>query len=292
MESQMATDSFTLVSAQGSEIQSLLLIKALLNLDGGMNFDIVVPFVGLIPIDPIADLQPEIVYALAIKNRPLQKLNQFRLLAAQKFADAAKGSMYPSLTLGASLGTNYSNLKNNRRVISSVINGVDTVAVVSGSNIPVVVPVFDTRYSYFASNYGTQVSDNFNNGVGFSITVPIFNGRSARTNWEKQKLTVQNLVLQQDLDNMNLKQDIYKAYTDAMTALQKFNASSRALSAAQKAYDFSKKRYEVGLLNTIDLLISQNNVFTATINRLSGQYDYVFKMKVLEFYKGEGLKLE
>jgi outer membrane protein len=90
---------------------------------------------------------------------------------------------------------------------------------------------------------------------------------------------------------MTLKQDIYKAYTDAMTALQKFNTSSRALVAAQKAYDFSQKRYEVGLLNTIDLLISLNNLFTSTINRLSAQYDYVFKMKVLEFYKGEGLKL-
>ena len=291
MESQLATDSFTLVSAQGTEIQSLLLIKSLLNLDAGASFDIVVPPVGLIPIDPISELQPEFVYALAIKNLPQQRVNQFRLLAARKFADAAKGSMYPSVALGASLGTNYSNLKNNRRLISSTINGVDTIAVVSGSNIPVVVPVFDSKYSFFSSAYGTQVSDNFNNGVGLSITVPIFNGRSARTNWEKQKLNVQGLLLQQELDNMNLKQDIYKAYTDAMTALQKFNTSSRALVAAQKAYDFSQKRYEVGLLNTIDLLISQNTLFTSTINRLSAQYDYVFKMKVLEFYKGEGLKL-
>lgn len=291
MESQLATDSFTLVSAQGAEIQSLLLIKALLNLDAGASFDILVPTVGLIPIDPIAELQPEFVYQLAIKNLPQQRVNQLRLIAARKFADAAKGSMYPSIALGASLGTNYSNVKNNRRVISSVINGVDTVAVVSGSNIPVVVPTFDTKYSFFSSAYGTQISDNFNNRVGLSITVPIFNGRSARTNWEKQKLNVQSLLLQQDLDNMNLKQDIYKAYTDAMTALQKFNTSSRALIAAQKAYDFSQKRYEVGLLNTIDLLISQNTLFTSTINRLSAQYDYVFKMKVLEFYKGQGLKL-
>ena len=291
MESQLATDSFTLVSAQGTEIQSMLLIKSLLNLDAGAPFDIAVPPVGLIPIDPISELQPEFVYALAIKNLPQQKVNQLRLLAAQKFADAAKGSLYPSIALGASLGTNYSNLKNNRRLISSTINGVDTIAVVSGSNIPVVVPVFNTKYSFYSSAYGTQVSDNFNNGVGLGITVPIFNGRSARTNWEKQKLNVQGLLLQQELDNMNLKQDIYKAYTDAMTALQKFNTSSRALIASQKAYDFSQKRYEVGLLNTIDLLISQNNLFTATINRLSAQYDYIFKMKVLEFYKGQGLKL-
>jgi outer membrane protein len=294
MESQLATDSFTLVSAQGTEIQSLLLIKALLNLDAGVPFDIVVPPVGLIPIDPIAELQPEFVYALAIKNLPQQRVNQLRLQAAQKFADASKGALYPSIGMGASIGTNYSNLKNNRgALLSATPTGkVDTVAIVSGSGTPVVVPVIDQKYAFFANPYGTQIGDNFNNGIGLSISVPIFNGRSARTNWEKQKLNVQSLSLQQDLDNATLKQDIYKAYTDAMTALQKFNTSSRALDAAQKAYDFSQKRYEVGLLNTIDLLISQNNLFTARINRLSAQYDYVFKMKVLEFYKGEGLKLE
>jgi outer membrane protein len=47
----------------------------------------------------------------------------------------------------------------------------------------------------------------------------------------------------------------------------------------------------VGMLNTVDLLINQNNYFNAKINLLSSQYDYVFKMKVLEFYKGMGIKL-
>ena len=291
LESQLAADSFTLISAIGGETQSLLLVKSILNLDAGMPFDVIAPPIERIPVDPIAELQPELVYQLAIKNLPQQRVNQLRLLAAQKFADAAKGAMYPSIGLGASLGTNYSNSKNNRKLISSTANGVDTIAFVSGSNTPVYVPVFDTRYNFFANPYGTQFSDNFNNGVGISISVPIFNGRSARINWEKQKLNVKNLGLQEELDNSSLKQNIYQAYSDAMTALQKFNSSTKALELAQKAYDYSQKRYGVGLLNTIDLIIGQNNLFTATINRLSAQYEYVFKMKVLEFYKGEGLKL-
>ena len=76
-----------------------------------------------------------------------------------------------------------------------------------------------------------------------------------------------------------------------MSALQKFNASSKAVEAAEKAYDFSQKRYNAELLNTIDLIISQNSLFRARIDKLSAQYDYVFKMKVLEFYKGQGIKL-
>jgi outer membrane protein len=175
--------------------------------------------------------------------------------------------------------------------VVSVTPKNDTIAFVTGSNTPVYIPGFDTKYSFFATPYGNQLSDNFSNGVGISISVPIFNGNSARINWQKQKLNVKSLTLQQELDNMTLKQDIYTAYTDAMTALQKFNASTKAVETAERAYDFSQKRYNAELLNTIDLIISQNNLFRARIERLSSQYDYVFKMKVLEFYKGQGIKL-
>jgi outer membrane protein len=288
LEAQLATDSFTLISATGTEIQSLLLIKSLLNVDAAVAFDVADPPIELIPIDPIAELLPESVYQLALKNLPQQRANQLRLLAAQKFADAAKGAMYPNISIGGSLNTNYSDAKNNASRFL-IPGAVDTIAVVSGSLAPVVVP--KTGAVFFADPYYTQITDNFNSRIGLNLSVPIFNGRSARTTWEKQKLTVKNLALQQELDNSSLKQDIYKAYTDAMTALQKFNSSTKAIEAAQKAYDFSSKRYGVGLLNTIDLIISQNNLFRAKIDRLSAQYDYVFKMKVLEFYKGQGLKL-
>jgi outer membrane protein len=73
--------------------------------------------------------------------------------------------------------------------------------------------------------------------------------------------------------------------------MQKFNAATKSVASAQKAFDFAQKRYDVGLLNTIDLLTNQNNLFRAKIDRLSAQFDYVFKMKLLEFYKGQGLKL-
>lgn len=293
LEAQLAADSSALITAQTTEMQSLLLLKSMLNVDAGMPFDIATPPVELIPIEPISELQPEAVYQLAVQNLPQQQVNKYRLEAAKKYQEAARGSMYPSISLGASLGSNYSTLKNNQQLLNpgALPIGVDTVAAVSGSNAPVIVPKYDYNYRIYALPYGTQLSDNFSNSIGMSLTVPIFNGRSARTNWEKQKLNVRSLSLQQDLDNMTLKQDIYTAYTDAITSMQKFNAAQKRVAAAQKAFDFAQKRYDVGLLNTIDLITNQNNLFRAKIDRLSSQYDYVFKMKLLEFYKGQGLKL-
>jgi outer membrane protein len=291
LEAQLATDSSTLITAEGTEIQSLLLLKSILQLDAGVAFDVDAPPVDMIPVEPIGELQPEAVYQLAIKNLPQQQVNKFRLEAARKYSDAAKGNMYPTFSLGASLGSNYSSAKNPGEPIRTPTGALDTVAHVYPTNQQVVVPKYNTINTSFSSPYGTQLSDNFSNRIGVSVNVPIFNGRQARTNWQKQKLQVQNLSLQQDLDNMTLKQDIYKAYTDAITSLQKFNASTKSVAAAQKAYDFAQKRYDVGLLNTIDLLTNQNNLFRARIDRLSAQFDYVFKMKLLEFYRGQGLKL-
>ena len=74
-------------------------------------------------------------------------------------------------------------------------------------------------------------------------------------------------------------------------SMQKFNADKKSVQAAEKAYDFASKRYELNLLSTYDLIISQNNVQRTRIQALYSQYDYVFKMKLLEFYKGQGIKL-
>lgn len=291
LQAQLAKDSTTYISAVGTHDQSLLLLKSLLNIDPANELEIVTPPVDLIPIDPIATLQPDIVYQSALANLPQQKISKLRLESAKKFAAAEKGYLYPAISFGASLSSNYSNSKYNPRLVSVTPVGVDTIGTVSGTNTPVVAPSYKTSYQYYANPYATQLSDNFSNGLGINISIPIFNGRSARTNWEKQKLTVRNLELQKELDSLSLKQDIYKAYSDAMTALQSFNSATSAVESAQKAFDIAEKRYDVGLLSTIDLITNQNNLFSAKINRLSAQYSYVFKMKVLEFYKGQGIKL-
>lgn len=90
---------------------------------------------------------------------------------------------------------------------------------------------------------------------------------------------------------MQLKQDIYKAYVDATSALQQYNANKKAVEANQTAYEFARKRYDQGLLSTYDLLNSQIALQTALNQMVLTQYDYVFKMKLLEFYRGQGLSL-
>lgn len=290
LESQLAQDSASLITAQTTAGQFLLQLKALLNLDPALSFDIVTPPVDQIPVESLADLQPEFVYSLATQTMPQQKEDNLNVAASRKYAEAARAAMYPTFTAFGSLGSTY----NNR---SKKVTGVNLFSPPIG-----LVTVNGTQYTVFPSTpfeqpvvspfpYFDQLSQNFRQSIGLGVSVPIFNGGLLRSNWRKAKLSIEQAELVQEQNSFTLKQDIYTAYSDAVAALQKFTAGKKAVESAQKAYDFAVKRYELGLLSTYELMNTQTTLALAKSNLVYAQYDYIFKIKLLEFYKGQGLKL-
>ncbi|MBN8687089.1 MAG: TolC family protein [Chitinophagales bacterium] len=296
LEAQLSRDSSSLITAQASAVQFMLQLKSLLNLDAAKDFDIVTPPVSLIPVDPIADLLPEAVYASAIKFMPQQKINDLRIQAAQKNVAVAKAGLYPSISAFGNLSTSAIYFK--RAIYNQVLSGYTNSgarADVNGTYYAVEVPNYTegstiVRY-YKPGSIPKQFNTNFGQSVGVGISVPIFNGKAAQTSWSRSKVSLQLQELQKEQGDLQLKQDIYKAYNDATAALQKFNADVKAQQTAEKAYSYASKRYEQNLLSAYDLVTSQTNLQRAKIQALYSQYDYVFKMKLLEFYKGQGLKL-
>lgn len=123
------------------------------------------------------------------------------------------------------------------------------------------------------------------------MNIPIFNGWQQRTAVAKAKATIQNQELTRDLNRQKLKQDIYTAHANAVAALQKFHSTTTGVMAAQKAYDFATKRFNLGLMNTIDYITTQSKLYQAQTNRVIAQYDYIFKMKLLEFYRDQKISL-
>ena len=297
LEAQLANDSANLISATGNVTQAKYVLKSYMNLDAGTPFEIEEPPVDQIPLEPIGELQPESVYALALANLPQQKANVFNLKAAEKNALAAKGALYPTISAFGNLGTNYGYFRT--PTYAQIPGGYAPSGLVvpdgSGGFIDVQKPLFTNggKNGYITSDaFGTQFSNNFGQAVGINISVPIFNGWQSKANYKRSKLNIRTLEYQRDLDNQTLKQNIYQAYNAATVALEKFTSSSKAVESAQKSYDFSTKRYNVGMLSTLEQITNQNNLFRAKLQYVLNQFDYVFKMKVLEYYKGQGLKLE
>ncbi|HEV3413826.1 MAG TPA: TolC family protein [Puia sp.] len=288
LESQVAQDSSTYISDKSNTIQALLTLKAYMALDASAPFEVDTPPVDQIPVEPLADLQPDAVYALALTHQPLQKFDALNIQSYQELVRAAKGAMYPTVSLGGSLTSYYLNTPQATYVPYTII---DTVGHVVGTNAPVVgegqgYNILNSKVGYFK-----QLNQYFSQSVGFTVNIPIFNQGVLRTNYNKSKLNLQYQELTRDQDNLTLKNNIYQAYALAVAALEKFEAQKITLAQTQKSFDYAQKRYNIGMSNTIDYLTNQNNYFNARVNLLYDQYDYVFKMKVLEYYKGMGIRL-
>lgn len=259
LQAQAATDSANVIQARSSYRQAVIQLKALLNLPQDTTFVLIMPPVDAIPMDPLAELDPKVVYNLALTNQPAQKINTFRLQQAAAQLKSARGSMYPSVFAQGGLNTSF----------------------VNSSITP----------SQFKSPYFTQLNNNFGQNIGVGISFNIFNQYQARSQWNRAKVQVNQYQIQQQQDNASLQSDIFNAYELAVTAFQKYNASVRTVEVSERALELANKRNTAGLLNILDLITTQNNLQRARIEMVRNRYDYIFKMKVLEFYKGNGIKL-
>jgi outer membrane protein len=297
LEGQFALDSSSYITAVNNADQELLNLKQLLNIDAAQPFDIATPPVDQIPVEPLLQMQPETVFEIAMKYQPAQKMNELRIKSLEAFLKSNRANMFPTISLGGSLGTNFSSP--NKTIIDGKITGFTpngSIVNVNGAEYPILDPQVQLTQGKVSfgdrwTGWGTQVNNNFRQSFGLSISVPINAAGQARFNYARSKLNLKSAQITKSLADQTLKNDIYKAYYSASAAWQKFNASKVSVATMQKTYDFAVKRYELGLLNSIDLLISQNNLTRAKLDLAAAQFDYVFKMKVLEFYKGQGLTL-
>ncbi len=297
LEVQFATDTAAVITAQETYDINNLQLKAILNLDAAAPFDLDTPPVETIPLEPITSLQPDIVYSIAVGTFPQQKMNDLRISAAMKNVAYNHGRMFPTLSAYGALGDNFFN---DLRHVDFVpfVSATSGYALNTNTNdqyqifVPNVNTVYSSQPFYKAfQGYGNQLSNNFGQQVGLQLNIPIFNGNTARINYKKAELNVITAKLTKDNDLLTLKQGVYQAYYNAVASMQKFEANKKAVTVAEKSFDLANKRYDIGMLNTIDYLTNQNNLFTARINVLIAQYDFVFRMKVLEYYKGLGIKL-
>lgn len=291
LEAQLARDSANFVQADVNATNNLLNLKALLNYDMAANFEVATPPIDQIPMESLADLQPEAVYNLALAKQPLQQANALRIKSYEYYVKAQRGALYPTLSFFGQLGTNFNN-QGTRVIGSTTVNPPIGKVSIGGVDYSVFNPQPFTVPESGKNPYFNQLNQNFSQSVGLSLSIPIFNAWQARGGLERTKLQLENFQLIAEQDNLTLKQNIYLAYAGVVAALQKFNANRSTVLNAEKVYDFAQKRYAQGLLNTFDLITSQNNLTRARLDEVLTHYDYVFRMKVLEFYKGEGIKLQ
>lgn len=286
LESQVATDSANLISAISNYNSSILDLKALLNLDFAQPFKLQAPDVKVDDQVKVSAMVPEEIYAEAQKHFGSIKGAQYRLTAAQKGWWAARGGLLPQLSVGAQLGTSYASTY---QQLSYVPSGtVDTVGFTTAGDYVVRPGVSAVGTDV---PFGKQLNNNFRQTVSLNLNIPLFNAWQAQYNTRQAKINIASQELNITQVELTLKQNVYKAYNDARSSIQKYYAALHAAEAAERAQDFAKKRYDLGLTSAVDYLITQNTQYSAEANLVSAKYDLIFKLKVIDYYLGKELKL-
>lgn len=259
IEAQAAREELQLITLQNQLAISLLTLAQLLELPSADSFKIVIPEIA---VDPVAfESNPDSIYSVAEKIRPEILGAEYKLRGAEYDLAIAKGGRSPQLSVGASWNTAYSD------------NRIDLV----------------TLKPY---NFGTQLDINRNGAVGFSLNIPILNGWMVNTQIKNSRLGIENSRYELENTKKQLYKNIQQAYTDATGALKRYYSSQKAVSSMEEAYRYAEQKLNVGLVTAVDYNQSKTQLLNAQSEMAQAKYEYVFKSKVLEFYKGIPLTLQ
>lgn len=265
VEAQVANNVLQVVNAENSLNSALLTLRQLLNLRSQDDFKISRPTVDM-PLDDPTAMRVAMIYDEAIQTWPAVLARETRLESAEKGMSIATASLTPTLSGSGSVSSLFSSASS-----YGFFNTQDTS--LWGEKIP----------------YGTQLDQNLSYGFGLSLSIPIFNGLAARNGLHQSRLNRLNNELQlQDTKNQ-LYSSVQQAYNDAISAYKTYLASDETVRATELAFSYAQQRYNVGVMNALDFNTAKNNLSRVQSERLRAKYDYIFRAKVLDFYRGKPL---
>ncbi len=288
LEAQYAAEELNLVNAENQLYISLLNLQQMLDLPVDTAFDVEIPELPDPDADPLVINALE-VYRIAELEMPEIKSAELNRESSAKGLLIAKGGRSPQLYLSANFNSGFSDIRETVTGLSDPVqipigitqNTMEPVVTINPQQIPTY-----GKYPFFE-----QIRDNTSAGVGLGLSIPIFNGWQVNTNVANARIMLRNADLELQSRKLELYASIQQAYADAVAALKKFNASQQALVSMEESFKYTEKKFEVGLVNTVDYNISKNQLTATQSDLLQAKYDFIFRIKILNFYKGEPITL-
>lgn len=283
IKAQLANEEVNVTTADNNYQIAILTLMQLMNLDTLGNFSVSKPNVE-VQGDQLLNSNVQAIYEIALKNQPSIKSSEYSIMSAEKTLKASKGRVSPTISLNGSLGTGTSGLA--KDIVGVNFTGYQLSGITNkGDSVYSPVTEIKTRQTPFAD----QFKNNVNKSVGLTLTVPLFNGLQTYSSIQTAKISALNARLTQDIAKQNLYKTIAQAYANAKAALNKYNATKASVEAASESFKYAQGKLNAGAISAFDFNSAKNRLFIAESNLLQSKYDYVFKLKVLDYYQGKPL---
>lgn len=246
--SLVAQDEMTAVKADGDYQLALLDLSQLLELSSPDSLSVAQPdtFALVAPLPT-----PDEVYNDALTNKATIRAAQVRAESAERRISTAKGAYSPTLSLSAGIGTGY--------------------YAVAGQE---------------GDSFGDQFSNNMDKSISLSLSIPIFNRFASRNNIRSAKMSYSSSLIDLESARKTLYKEIQQAYYNAVAARSTYQSSVTAAESADAAFRLADAKYAAGLFSATDYAEARTNRLTALANRIQYKYDLIFRVKILDFYRG------
>lgn len=287
LDATVAGNEVTVVQQENALALSILQLKQALRIPASEGFDAEVP--QLEPEDLIVDQSRDEIFDIARKTMPEIRASQLRIQSTRYGVRAAKGSLYPRLSLNGQVNTNFSSAQESVFYGDNTFTTIPTGATVNGD--PTQLVVVQRENGIYRNTYGfrDQFQDNIYKTLGFSLSIPIFNGYSTRASIRRSVIQHRQAEITANETEQTLRQSVETAYNDALSSSKTYNASLRQVQAREEAYRMMDQRLQAGSANSFEVQVSQNSLFQAQTDLARAKYDFIFKKKVLDFYQGKTL---
>ncbi len=254
-EALEANDRLSLTQARNERQLALLDLSQALNRESAAGFDIAEPRLDSVTLASLHGLgSAEAVYGIAVENRPHIRAEQLRLESTRNAIRTARSSLYPSLSLNGGYGTGiYSQDQN----------------------------AFWSQFRNYSREY-----------VGLTLSIPIFNRRTVRNNIRLANLSMQMQQLALANAEQELRKTIEQAWYNADAAYSKYLAASAALASARIAFAYEEQRSIAGRSTIFDFNDARTRMEKADADAVQAKYEFLFRRKILDFYRGCPLTLE
>ncbi|MEZ5198114.1 MAG: TolC family protein [Bacteroidales bacterium] len=291
IEAQQASEELSLVTAENNLALAYLNLTQLLELHTTEGFEIEKPELGLIEQPEI--FTPDKIYSVAVTDRPEIKSAEMKVESSEKSLSIAKGAYYPRLSLSGSLGSGYSGA--NVVGTNPIYEEQEFGYWYTDDPVNPTVPVYGITQgfeSYNAKKFGDQLNDNLNESIGLSLSIPIFNGWSSRSQVAQAKIGIASANLDLELQKNNLYKVIQQAYNDAVAAFNKHKAATKKVNATSESFKYAEQKFNVGLINSVEYNDAKKEYNNALAESIQAKFDFVFRTTVIDFYLGKPLTLK
>ncbi len=253
LESQLASDKYQLVMANNSLRTMKMELRQLLEITGFDDFNVATPEVDeVLVLRPLDDFQS--IYYVALNSLPDIKACRADSMATAYELKKARGGYFPTITLNADVATGH-----------------------------------NTASDY---SFGDQLKYGLNEGVGLTISIPIFTNRESKNAVEQAKIEQRNAVLTMADTEKTLRTELETLYNNAVAAQSQYIAAKEQLKSLEISLELIEQQYELGLKNTLELLTEKNNYLQAQQNLLEAKYDGVINVELLNLYQGKDLEIK